>query len=323
MLATTSEGIVALLTSAAQDSLLTAPSPLAQTIGRGVQVIGLELDAVELRLLEALVILAMAWVILRLSRVLVRRMERRLLVTGSDTVDEHAQRSQTLMQLANSVVTGVVLTAAALTVLNIFIPIGPLLAGVGVLGLAVSFGAQSLVKDLISGFFILLENQFTVGDIVEINGKSGVVERMTLRVVMLRDVEGTLHIMPNGSIDVVSNKTQGWSRAVIDIGVAYKERVDEVIRVMKETLQDLWNDSHWRGRLMKSPEVWGVEGLADSAVQIRVVAETRPGKQWEIKREIRRRLKNRFDQEGIEIPFPQRTLHFPRDQTEQDLSSAP
>ncbi len=213
------------------------------------------------------------------------------------------------MGLVNSAGAVVIVLAALLSILNLFIAIGPLLAGVGVAGLAVSFGAQSLVKDVISGFFIVLENQFTVDDIVEINGKGGVVEQMTLRVVMLRDVEGVLHVIPNGSINLVSNRTREWSRAVLDIAVAYKENVDEVIRVMREVGAELWRDGDWRPRLVEEPSVWGVEGLGDSSVNIRIVAGTRPGKQFEVRRELRRRLKNRFDAEGIEIPFPQRTVH--------------
>jgi small conductance mechanosensitive channel len=133
---------------------------------------------------------------------------------------------------------------------------------------------------------------------------------MTLRVVMLRDVQGTLHVVPNGSIALVSNRTRGWSRAVVDIGVGYKENVDNVIHVMRGVASAFWDDPVWKGQLLEKPAVWGVEALAESSVNIRIVASTRPGKQWDVARELRRRLKNRFDTEGIEIPFPQRTLHL-------------
>jgi small-conductance mechanosensitive channel len=194
-------------------------------------------------------------------------------------------------------------------ILNLFIAIGPLLAGVGVAGLAISFGAQSLVKDVISGFFILLENQFAIDDIVTINDIGGRVERMTLRVVMLRDLSGVLHVIPNGSINVVSNRTRGFSRAVVDVGVAYHEQIDRVIEVMRDIGRRMWEDADWRARLVEEPSVLGVDELADSAVNVRMVLTTQPGKQFEVGRELRRRVKNRFDEEGITIPFPQRTLH--------------
>ncbi len=255
---------------------------------------------------RALALVVFAWLTYRVLRWVTGRLQRRYAQDGDD---ERSQRAETLVGLVNSAGAVVIVLAALLSILNLFIAIGPLLAGVGVAGLAVSFGAQSLVKDVISGFFIVLENQFTVDDIVEINGKGGVVEQMTLRVVMLRDVEGVLHVIPNGSINLVSNRTREWSRAVLDIAVAYKENVDEVIRVMREVGAELWRDGDWRPRLVEEPSVWGVEGLGDSSVNIRIVAGTRPGKQFEVRRELRRRLKNRFDAEGIEIPFPQRTVH--------------
>ena len=258
---------------------------------------------------EALAILLLAWVALRIARVLTGRFERQFAPEPGAERDEDALRAKTLAQLLNSVITVAVVVAAVLTILNLFIPIGPLLAGVGVLGLAFSFGAQSLVKDVISGFFMLLENQFVVGDIVELGGKGGVVERMTLRMVAIRDVEGVLHMIPNGAIDSVSNRTRGWARAIVDVGVAYKENVDEVMKVARSVLEEFYSDQEWRPRLTAEPAVWGVQALAESSVDIRLIADTKPGKQWEVKRELHRRLKNRFDSEGIEIPFPQRTLH--------------
>jgi small conductance mechanosensitive channel len=190
------------------------------------------------------------------------------------------------------------------------VKITPLLAGAGILGRAVSFGAQSLVKDVISGFFILLENQFAVGDIVEASGKGGVVERMTMRVVQLRDLEGILHTIPNGSITVVSNRTRGWSRAVLEIGVAYGADVDRVLTVFRDEAARFNDDPAWKHRLDGKLEVPGVEKLDDSGVIIRTLVRTIPGSQWDAAREFRRRIKNRLDREGIEIPFPQRTVHM-------------
>jgi small conductance mechanosensitive channel len=195
-------------------------------------------------------------------------------------------------------------------ILDIFIAIGPLLAGVGVAGLAVSFGAQSLVKDMISGFFILLENQFAVGDVVTVNGISGKVEWMTLRVVMLRDLEGTLHVIPNGSISVVSNRTRGYSRSVVDVGVSYDEKIDHVLDVLRDLAREFHDDPAWQAAFAELPEVLGVQALADNAVSVRVLLTTQPGRQWEVGREFLRRVKNRLDAERISIPFPQRTLHL-------------
>jgi small conductance mechanosensitive channel len=166
------------------------------------------------------------------------------------------------------------------------------------------------VKDVISGFFILFENQFAVGDMVAINDVNGKVERMTLRVVMLRDLSGVLHIIPNGSINIVSNRTRGFSRTVVDVGVAYEEQIDNVITVLRDVGRVLWEDAEWQSQLVEQPKVLGVDALADSSVNVRVVATTHPGRQFDVGRELRRRIKNRFDQEGITIPFPQRTLHL-------------
>jgi small conductance mechanosensitive channel len=291
-----------------QDTTAAATAPEG-FLGDVLEFFGLEASAVVVKVAEALAIVVLAWVALRVARLLISRLERRF-VDDNEELEADEQRAKTIAQLLTSVVTVAIVVAAALTILNLFIPIGPLLAGVGVLGLAVSFGAQSLVKDVIAGFFMLLENQFVVGDIVELNGKGGVVERMTLRVVAIRDLEGILHTIPNGSIQMVSNRTRSWSRAVIDVGVAYKENVDDVMRVCREVLEALAKDADWSLKLSDEPVVQGVQALADSAVTIRLLASTEPGKQWEVKRELLRRLKNRFDEDGIEIPFPQRTLHI-------------
>lgn len=269
-------------------------------------VLGLNLQDALQRGVKSLAVVIVAWIAYRCVKGLTKRLQAHF---DKDVPDPRGQRAETIISLLNSTAGVAIAIAAILTVLSFFVAIGPLLAGVGVAGLAISFGAQSLVKDIISGFFIVVENQFGVDDIVEINGKAGVVERMTLRVVMLRDVEGVLHIIPNGSITVVSNRTREWSRAVLDVGVAYKENVDDVIRVMRDVGKQLWEDREWQVKLTEEPAVWGVEALGDSSVNIRLVASTQPGRQWEVRRELRRRIKNRFDAEGIEIPFPQRTVH--------------
>ena len=230
---------------------------------------------------------------------------------GEGTIAVHEQRAATLVGLARSVGLVFIVVVALFMVLQaVGVDIAPLLAGAGVVGLAISFGAQSLVKDVISGLFILFENQFGIGDVIRIGSASGAVERMTLRATFLRDLSGTMHVIPNGEIKQVSNLTRSWSRAVLDIGVAYHEDVDRAMEVMREVGREMWDDSAWRPLLVEEASVLGVEALADSAVTIRMVSKTLPLKQWEVARELRRRLKRRFDAEGISIPFPQRTLHL-------------
>lgn len=251
-----------------------------------------------------------AWVAIRIIRLMARRILSAVDDGDDSTLTLREKRGQTVAQLLRSVGRVVVIVVALLATLNTFIEITPLLAGAGILGLAVSFGAQSLVKDVISGFFILLENQFAVGDVIEAVGKSGVVERMTLRVVQLRDLNGVLHTIPNGQITVVSNKTRGWSRAVIEVGVAYESDIDHALGVFKDEARKLAADADWQHRMDGPAEVSGIESLGDHAMTIRTLFRTIPGAQWDVAREFRRRIKNRLDHENIEIPFPQQTVHM-------------
>ncbi|HSU12605.1 mechanosensitive ion channel family protein [Longimicrobium sp.] len=259
-----------------------------------------------LRVAGAVLVAFVLWWTLR---IVLRRIERKLgkPQPGALTVSE--QRTRTLVSLLRSVGRVIIFVIFLFMLLSaIGLDLGPLLAGAGVVGLAVSFGAQSLVKDVISGLFILIENQFGVGDVVRIEGVSGAVERMTLRVVVLRDVHGVVHIVPNGEIKKVSNLTRTWSRVVLDVGVAYKEDVDRVIAVMRDVGRELWDDPEWRPLLVDAVEVPGIESFGESSVTIRLMAKTLPLKQWDVARELRRRLKRRFDREEIEIPFPHQKL---------------
>jgi len=272
----------------------------------------LQLDADEL--VRKLLSVAGIWLLVYLGIRLVGLVARRIEIAvddGDDSVmSEREQRGHTVSQLLRSVGLVVLLAVGVLLSLNLFINIAPLLAGAGILGLAVSFGAQSLVKDVIAGFFYLFEGQFAVGDIIEVAGKSGVVERMTLRLVVLRDLHGVLHMIPNGQITTVSNKTRTWSRAVVDVGVAYGTNVDRALEVFADEAQRFTADPAWAAQFDGAPEVLGVDSLGDSAVTIRVLLRTLPGKQFGVAREFRRRIKSRLDREGIEIPFPQRSLHI-------------
>lgn len=259
---------------------------------------------------EILLIALLAFGGYRLLKVLTGRLQRE--IDEPDLVRKRLreQRAQTVASLLNNVGLITITGIALLMVLAIFIEIGPLLAGVGVLGLAVSFGAQSLVKDLISGVFMLVEGQFAVGDVVRVKDTAGLVEKITLRTLVLRDINGVVHIIPNGTVDTLSNLTKSWSRAVLEIGVAYKEDVDRVMEVMLEEAIKLSKDPDWEPLIVEEPTIPGVERFDDSAVTIRAMFKTLPLKQWDVARQYRRRIKKRFDDEGIEIPFPHRTLYW-------------
>src|SRR6476646_1801774 len=251
----------------------------------------------------------LAWFALRVVNLTAHKIEKSV-DDGDDSVTTlREKRGRTIAQLLRSMGRVVIVTIGILLTFNVFINIAPVLAGAGILGLAISFGAQSLVRDFISGFFILLENQFAVGDVIDAAGKSGVVEKMTLRVVVLRDLEGTMHVIPNGQIGVVSNKTRGWSRAVVDISVPYTEDVDRTLSVVRDEAAQFSTDKTWGLQLDGPVEVPGVESMTDNSLSIRTLLKTQPGSQWNVAREFRRRLINRFTKESIESPFQQRRVH--------------
>ena len=266
-----------------------------------------DLLAVGLRIA---VIWALVWAANRVVRLVAARIVRAADDGDDSTLSAREKRSQTAAQLLRSVGRVVSLLFGVIATLNLFINIAPILAGAGILGLAISFGAQSLVKDIISGFFILLEHQFVVGDVIEAAGRTGTVERMTLRLVTLRDLRGVVHMIPNGQLTTVSNLTRSWSRAVVDIGVSYDASVDRALEVFRDEARRMHEDPAWRGKLLAPPDVVGVDQLADSGVILRTLIRTGPGDQWEAAREFRRRMKNRLDREGIEIPYQQRTIHI-------------
>lgn len=261
------------------------------------------------KLIQVLFVWFLCYLGMRAVALISRRIERAVDDGDHTTFSEREQRGHTISQLLRSVGRVTIVILGILLTLNAFIDIGPLLAGAGILGLAVSFGAQSLVKDVISGFFYLVESQFGLGDVIEVAGKTGVVERMTLRMVVLRDAQGSVHMIPNGQITTVTNMTRQWSRAVIDVGVGYGVNVDHALNVFETEAQAFAADPAWHSRFDGEPEIAGVDGLGDSAITIRTLLRTVPGQQWAVGREFRRRIKNRLDREGIEIPYPQRTVH--------------
>ena len=272
---------------------------------------------------EKVIRVAVVWVVAWLAYQLVKRVARRIIRAVDDgddsTMTAAEKRGHTVAQLVRSVGRAVVLVIAILLTIGQFLPIGPILAAGGIFGLAISFGAQSLVKDVIAGFFILMENQFAVGDVIEAAGKNGTVERMTLRVAVLRDVRGVLHVIPNGQITTVSNLTRSWSRAVVEVGVGYATDVDRAIAVFRDELSRFRDDAAWTSRFIGDSDVLGVEELGEHSVVIRTLLRTVPGAQWEVAREFRRRIKNRLDAEGIEMPYPQRTVHVRHHGVEGDV----
>jgi small-conductance mechanosensitive channel len=285
-------------------SLLQEP----QGLGRLTELLELDASVLAKTGIRIVMIWVVVWFCWGVVRMVARRIVRAVDDGDESTLTAAEKRGQTIAQLLRSVGWVVIVVIGVLLTLNLFIDIGPLLAGAGILGLAISFGAQSLVKDVIAGFFQLMENQFSVGDVVELAGKEGTVERMNLRVVHIRDAKGNVHIIPNGQIGVVTNMTKGWSRAVVDIGVEYGTDLDRAIEVLRDESHRLFDDAAWHPRFDGAPEVLGVQELGDSSVVVRTLLRVQPGKQWEVAREFRRRIKLRFDKEGIEIPFPQRVI---------------
>jgi small conductance mechanosensitive channel len=232
------------------------------------------------------------------------------LLEGSPLLSaRRAQRAATMGSVLGSITTGVVFTIALIMIIaELGISIAPLLASAGIVGVALGFGAQSLVKDFLSGIFMILEDQYGVGDVIDAGDASGVVEAVGLRVTRLRDVNGVVWYIRNGEIIRVGNMSQGWARAVLDIGIAYHEDVDRVREIILKTAQDLYADEDYKDLVMEEPEVWGVEALDADAIVVRLVAKTQPLQQWAVARALRERIKTAFDREGVEIPFPQRTV---------------
>jgi moderate conductance mechanosensitive channel len=244
--------------------------------------------------------------IIRLQKLLLARAEKE----KSKGLEEE-KRINTLLDIVK--VTGKVAIWSILMMIllqQINIEIGPLLASLGVLGLAFGFGAQELVRDFVTGFFILLENHIRIGDVAVINGTGGLVENIGLRTTTLRDLSGVVHIFQNGKINSLSNMTKEWSAMVFDIGIAYKEDTDVAVNIIKEVGEDLKNDKEFHDSIIEPIEVFGVDSFGDSAVIIKARIKTVPIKQWAVGREFRRRLKKVFDQKDIEIPFPHSKIYW-------------
>jgi small-conductance mechanosensitive channel len=255
--------------------------------------------------------LVIRWILQRIVDRIARRAEQGVLPDRSDhhAAARRGQRAMTMAGLLNSIITVVLIALIGTMILDqLGVNIAPIIASAGIIGLALGFGAQSLVKDFLAGIFIFLEDQYGVGDVVDVGGASGTVEVVTLRMTRLRDLDGTVWYVPNGEILRVGNKSQNWARAVVDVGVGYGADVIRVQRVLREIAHDLWEDEDYRDVIIEEPEVTGIEVLSPDGVTLRVLVKTAPLQQWAVARALRQRIKSRFDHEGIEVPFTQRVI---------------
>lgn len=243
----------------------------------------------------------------RLKKTLVSRAQK----SDKGNVNEVEKRIYTLIGILSGI-TKIALWGVFLMIMlrKFGVDIGPLLASAGIIGIAIGFGSQELVRDFISGFFILLENQVRTGDVAVINGTGGLVQNIELRTITLRDFSGVVHVFQNGKINTLSNMTKEWSAMVFDIGVAYKENVDTVMEVMREVGDKMQNDENFKKDILEPIEIFGLDQFGDSALIIKARIKTKPIQQWNIGREYRKRLKIAFDEKNIEIPFPHTTIYW-------------
>lgn len=304
------------------------------------EVLGGDLAAVSVHAARIVLILIAAFVLARVLRRVVRKLMMRLaerqasrmepqpddqdqgglqplsmlreglsgVLSPAERRERAAQRARTLGTTIASVVSFIIYAIAVMLCLGeLGISLAPILAGAGVAGVALGFGAQSLVRDFLSGAFIIVEDQYGVGDIVDLGEASGVVEEVTLRATRVRGLDGTLWHVPNGEIRRAGNRSQYWARVVLDVPVAYDTDVTRVSMLIKQVADDVWRNRK-ACDILEEPEVWGVEDFGPDSLSVRLVVKTRPGSQWDVARELRARLKEAYDREGLEIPFPQRTV---------------
>jgi small conductance mechanosensitive channel len=245
----------------------------------------------------------------QMSRWIAKWMERFVYEKDPLLASEARKRANTLGNILRHAFLIILTFIAVLMILGeLGIQLGPLLATAGIGALAIGFGAQSLVKDVISGFFIILENQYRIGDAIEVAGVSGLVESVSLRKTVLRDLQGKVHIIPNGEIKVVSNLSKEWSRSVLDLGISYREDIDQVVELLIQIGKELESEERFKSAILESLQILGIEKFDESQMVIRMMVKTAPLKQWDVGRELRRRIKIRFDEKGIQLPYPHRVL---------------
>ncbi len=261
-------------------------------------------------IIRILIVLGGTWVLIRLADMVLFRLVRDLKLKEKVS-ERQRKRLGSLGRVLTQVAAAVLYTIALIVVLGqMGINIGPVLAGAGIVGISVGLGAQSLFKDIFNGVFILLENQYDVGDVIKVAGVEGLVENLTLRNTKLRDIEGNVHVVPNGEIKVVTNTTQEGARCVTDIRVAYKEDMDRILRTIGDTGAELVNDENFKPQITGPLSILSIDGIGSSLAIIKVMLKTRPLKQWAVAAEFNRRLASRFKQEGIEMSSPLQTSYF-------------
>lgn len=262
--------------------------------------------------IRILIIFVVAFILRKFSYVLIEKTIRRAVKSNKFlSAEAERKREDTLIGIFNQTLGIVILVFAGLMMLSEFgVDIAPLIAGAGILGLAFGFGGQYLIKDLIAGLFIILENQYRIGDVVCFGDTCGLVENINIRTTILRDLDGTMHHVPNGEIKIASNLSKGYSRVNLDIGVSYNTNLEHLIKTVNKVGSDLAKDPAWKDSIIKPPQFLRVNDFADSAIMIKILGDTKPLKQWDITGELRKKLKIAFDKEGIEIPFPQRVVHY-------------
>jgi moderate conductance mechanosensitive channel len=256
-------------------------------------------------------IVIVAWLVRRFGNLFIEKIVRRAVFSDHFlTKEAEKKREDTLIHIANGTTRILVWVVAGMMILSeAGVDIGPLLAAAGIAGIALGFGGQYLIRDLISGLFVILENQYRVGDVVCFDKTCGLVENITLRMTELRDLDGTVHHVPHGEIKTVSNLSKHYARVNLNIGVSYGANLEHVIEVVNRVGNELAEDPQWNERIIKPPQFLRVDDFADSAVVIKILGETKAIEQWGVAGELRKRLKIAFDKEGIEIPFPQRVVH--------------
>jgi len=245
----------------------------------------------------------------QMSRWIAKWMEKFVYEKDPLRASEAKKRAHTLGNILRHAFLIIITFVAVLTILGeLGIQLGPLLATAGIGALAIGFGAQSLVKDVISGFFIILENQYRIGDVIEAAGVSGLVESVSMRKTVLRDLQGKVHTIPNGEIKVVSNLSKEWSRSVLDLGISYRDDIDQIVDLLIQIGKEMESEEPYKSAILEPLQVLGVEKFDESQMVIRMMVKTVPLKQWDVGRELRRRIKIRFDEKGIQLPVPHRVL---------------
>jgi small-conductance mechanosensitive channel len=249
---------------------------------------------------------------LTLRRIVPRLVSRTIKLRMKDRSDFMIEnRCKTISHVITNTIGAVIGIIVLFTILGqVGVNIGPALASLGIVGLAISFGAQSLIKDIINGLFILMENQYDIGDVVKISGISGLVEEINLRRTVLRDLDGIVHYIPNSEISTASNFTREYSRVNMNIPVAYGEDLDQVIEVINRVCKKMAEEPEWKPKILKVPQVLRVDALGDSGIELKILGDTRPVMQWDVMGELRKRIKEEFDRQGIEIPWPHLKVYF-------------